>query len=116
MFERLPLRSALHPVHRPRERWGRSPAPTPAARADAEHATAQACDHRGHDQRQGPPSRRVSRLEQLSSIGAIGALMNRVRQPRPLVVLGLNVWMGTAAGADELVEIPTARYGLQFFF
>ena len=33
--------------------------------------------------------------------------MNRVRQPRPLVVLGLNVWMGTAAGADELVEIPT---------
>jgi hypothetical protein len=39
-------------------------------------------------------------------IGAIGALMNRVLQPRPLVVLGLNVWMGTAAGADELVEIP----------
>ena len=39
-------------------------------------------------------------------IGAIGALMNRVRQPRPLVVLGLNVWMGTAAGADELVEVP----------
>ena len=32
--------------------------------------------------------------------------MNRVLQPRPLVVLGLNVWMGTAAGADELVEIP----------
>jgi hypothetical protein len=32
--------------------------------------------------------------------------MNRVRQPRPLIVLGLNVWMGTAAGADELVEIP----------
>ena len=28
--------------------------------------------------------------------------MNRVLQPRPLVVLGLNVWMGTAAGADEL--------------
>ena len=40
-------------------------------------------------------------------IGAIGALMNRVLQPRPLIVLGLNVWMGTAAGADELVEIPT---------
>ena len=35
-------------------------------------------------------------------IGAIGALMNRVLQPRPLVVLGLTVWMGTAAGADEL--------------
>jgi hypothetical protein len=34
--------------------------------------------------------------------------MNRVRQPRPLIVLGLNVWMGTAAGADELVEIPTS--------
>ena len=45
-------------------------------------------------------------------IGAIGALMNRVLQPRPLIVLGLNVWMGTAAGADELVEIPTdASYG-----
>jgi hypothetical protein len=40
------------------------------------------------------------------AIGAIGALMNRVLQPRPLVFLGLNVWMGTAAGADELVEIP----------
>jgi len=40
-------------------------------------------------------------------IGAIGALMNKVRQPRPLIVLGLNVWMGTAAGAEELVEIPT---------
>ena len=24
--------------------------------------------------------------------------MNRVLQPRPLIVLGLNVWMGTAAG------------------
>jgi len=34
--------------------------------------------------------------------GAIGALMNRVLQPRPLVVIGLNVWMGTAARADEL--------------
>ena len=45
------------------------------------------------------------------SIGAIGALMNRVRQPRPLVVLGLNVWMGTAAGADELVEIPSRPAG-----
>ena len=33
--------------------------------------------------------------------------MNIVHQPRPLVVLGLNVWMGTSAGADELVEIPT---------
>jgi hypothetical protein len=32
--------------------------------------------------------------------------MNRVLQPRPLVVLGLNVGMGTAAGADELVEVP----------
>ena len=32
--------------------------------------------------------------------------MNRVLQPRPLVVLGLNVWMGTAAGTDELVEVP----------
>ena len=32
--------------------------------------------------------------------------MNRVLQPRPLIVLELNVWMGTAAGADELVEIP----------
>ena len=33
--------------------------------------------------------------------------MNRVLQPQPLIVLGLNVWMGTATGADELVEIPT---------
>ena len=40
-------------------------------------------------------------------VGAIGALMNIVPQPRPLFVLGLNVWMGTDAGADELVEIPT---------
>ena len=40
-------------------------------------------------------------------IGAIGALLNIVLQPRPLVVLGLNVWMGTDARADELVEIPT---------
>ena len=32
--------------------------------------------------------------------------MNIVLQPRPLLVLGLNVWMGTDAGADELVEIP----------
>ena len=31
--------------------------------------------------------------------------MNRVLQPHPLIVLGLNVWMGTAAGADELVQI-----------
>ena len=31
--------------------------------------------------------------------------MNRVSQPRPLVVLGPNVWMGTAAGADELVDL-----------
>jgi hypothetical protein len=38
--------------------------------------------------------------------------MNRVRQPRPLVVLGINAWIGTAAGADELVEIPTVRMRL----
>ena len=36
--------------------------------------------------------------------------MNRVLQPRPLVVLGLNVWMGTAAGADELVEVPYREF------
>ena len=36
--------------------------------------------------------------------------MVRVLQPRPLVVLGLNVWMGTAAGADELVEIPYREF------
>ena len=34
--------------------------------------------------------------------------MNMVLQPHPLIVLGLNVWMGTAAGADELVEILTS--------
>ena len=38
------------------------------------------------------------------AIGAIGALMNRVRQPRPLVVLGLNVWMGTARLTDPVLE------------
>ena len=43
---------------------------------------------------------------QVGCFGAIGALMNIVLQPRPLLVLGLNVWMGTDAGADELVEIP----------
>ena len=42
-----------------------------------------------------------------AAIGAIGALMNIVLQPLPLFVLGLNVWMGTAAGADELVELRT---------
>jgi hypothetical protein len=36
--------------------------------------------------------------------------MNRVRQPRPLFVRGLNVWMGTAAGADELVEVPYREF------
>jgi len=35
-------------------------------------------------------------------IGAIGALMNRVHQPRALLVLGHNAGMGTAAGAAEL--------------
>ena len=35
--------------------------------------------------------------------------MNRVHQQRRLVVLGLNAGMGTAAGADELVEIPYRR-------
>ena len=35
--------------------------------------------------------------------------MNRVHQPRSLIVLGLNAWMGTAAGADELVEVPYRR-------
>ena len=37
-------------------------------------------------------------------IGAIGALMNRVQQPRTLLVLGHNAGMSTAAGADELIE------------
>ena len=41
------------------------------------------------------------------AVGAIGALMNRVQQPRKLLVRGLNAGMGTAAGADELVEILT---------
>ena len=46
----------------------------------------------------------------IGAIGAIGALMNKVRQPRTLVVLGLDAEMGTAAGADELgplQRIPT---------
>ena len=33
----------------------------------------------------------------LAPIGAIGALMNRVLQPRPLIVLGLNVCPKTQA-------------------
>ena len=33
--------------------------------------------------------------------------MNRVQQPRMLLVLELNAGMSTAAGADELVEILT---------
>ena len=39
------------------------------------------------------------------SIGAIGALMNIVLQPRTLLVRGRNAEMGTAAGADELVSL-----------
>ena len=35
--------------------------------------------------------------------------MNRVRQPRPLVVLGLNAWMGTAAQADECAFVCVKR-------
>ena len=33
--------------------------------------------------------------------------MNRVRQPHTLLDLGLNAEMGTTAGADELVEVPS---------
>jgi len=33
--------------------------------------------------------------------------MNRVQQPHTLFVLELNAGMSTAAGADELVEIPS---------
>ena len=50
-------------------------------------------------------------LAPFAPIGAIGALMNRVRQPRTLFVLGLNAQMGTTAGADELVEVPTDAFG-----
>jgi len=50
---------------------------------------------------------RVGEISESGAIGAIGALMNMVLQSHPLIVLGINVWMGTAAGADELVEIPT---------
>jgi len=32
--------------------------------------------------------------------------MNIVHQPRTLLVRGRNTGMGTAAGADELVDIP----------
>ena len=48
-----------------------------------------------------------SRVAGLIRVGAIGAFMNIVHQPRKLLVRGLNAGMGTAAGADELVEIPT---------
>ena len=33
--------------------------------------------------------------------------MNRVQQPRTLLVLGLNAGMSTAARAHELVQIPS---------
>ena len=46
----------------------------------------------------------IRQLKRLQAIGAIGALMNGVHQPRTLVVLELNAGMGTAAGADELVD------------
>ena len=36
--------------------------------------------------------------------------MHRVRQPHTLVVLGLNAEMGTAAGADELGEVPHGEH------
>ena len=45
----------------------------------------------------------LTRLLTPFTLSPIGASMNRVRQPRTLVVLGLNAGMGTAAGADELV-------------
>ena len=32
--------------------------------------------------------------------------MNRLQQPRTLLVLELNAGMSTAAGADELLEVP----------
>ena len=51
--------------------------------------------------------RRPLRTHPPDPIGAIAALMNIVHQPRTLLVRGLNAGMGTAAGADELVEIPT---------
>ena len=44
------------------------------------------------------------------AVEAIGALMSRVQQPRTLLVLGLNAGMSTAAGADELVEVPYREF------
>ena len=52
------------------------------------------------------PAKRISSNGCELGPGAIGALMNRVHQPRTLLVLGHNTGMGSAAGADELVEIP----------
>ena len=58
--------------------------------------------------KEAPPRRHLQLLEKLLEVSkAIRALMNRVHQPRTLLVLGHNAGMGTAAGADELVEIPT---------
>ena len=42
-----------------------------------------------------PPSRRTG-----------GPLMNRVHQPRPMIVLGLNAGMDTAAGAENIPKAP----------
>jgi len=36
--------------------------------------------------------------------------MNRVQQPRTLLVLGLNAEMSTAAGADELPAVPWSEF------
>ena len=36
--------------------------------------------------------------------------MNIVLQPRALLVRGRNAEMGTAAGADELVEVPDGPF------
>jgi len=49
------------------------------------------------------------RLPRFGAIGAIGASMNRVRQPHTLLVLGLNSEMGTTAGAERS-DLPLEPY------
>ena len=48
----------------------------------------------------------TGRVRRTQHLGAIGALIKIVQQPRTLLVRGRNAGMSTTGGADELVKIP----------
>ena len=52
-------------------------------------------------------TKNVSQRHQCDGAWSYWSFDEQRLQPRPLIVLGLNVWMGT--GADELVEIELER-------